>query len=165
MQRHAWHPQTVPRLKTISLRTLLAARDKLPLRPDDRIEHLLERFQVTFQAGRVSKGIHQLQRGNLVLWIIDGSLHSVELTRSPLHEPSDLVNWCGFSMHADDPLAWCRSCDIALTLDREADGAQLWRTPSGALITMQHNELWNITLRLEVEHVPRSTHSTRHADA
>lgn len=136
------------RLKTLSLRTLLTSRDHVPLRTDDRIEHLLERFRVTFDAARVSKGTCQLQRGNLVLWMHGGTLRSVELTRSPWHEPSDLVDWCGFSMHDGDPLAWCHEQDIILALDREENGGQLWSTPSGALIALQDERLWNITLVL-----------------
>ncbi|WP_169737032.1 hypothetical protein [Deinococcus pimensis] len=138
----------MPRLKTLSLRTLLTSRDHLPLRPDDRVEHLLERFRVTFHAGRVSKGWCQLQRGNLVLWLLNGTLHSVELTRSAGHEPSDVVDWCGFSMHDGDPLAWCHEHDIDLSLDREENGTQLWSTPSGARIALQDGRLWNITLVL-----------------
>lgn len=142
------HDGSVPRLKTFSLRTLLEAREKLPLRTDDRIEHLLERFQVAFSAGRVSKSVQQLQRGNLVLWFIDGMLNSVELTGSAEHVPSDLVDWDGFAIHSDDLLAWCREQHIPVRLDREAGAAQLWSTASGALIVMQDGALWNITLAL-----------------
>lgn len=138
----------MPRLKTFSLRTLLGVRAKIPLRTHDQIEHLLERFRVTFHIGRVSKGVYQLQRGNLVLWLINGTLDSVELTRSSGHEPSDLVDWDGFAIHSDDPLTWCRNQDIGITLDREEGNTQLWSTSSGALITMQDGELWNITLVL-----------------
>lgn len=77
-----------------------------------------------------------------------GTLQSVELTRSPWHEPSDLVDWCGFSMHDGDLLAWCTEHDITLALDWEESGGQLWSTPSGALIAVQDGRLWNITLVL-----------------
>lgn len=56
------------------------------------MERLLQRFGVTFHAAYVSRGTYQLQRENLVLWLPDGTLQSVEVTASSWHEPSDLVN-------------------------------------------------------------------------
>lgn len=72
----------MPRLKTISHRTLLTARYRLPLRPDDQIEHVLERFRVPLHASRVRKGSCSLMRGNLVLWFLSGQLNSPRLTAS-----------------------------------------------------------------------------------
>jgi hypothetical protein len=134
----------VPRLKTISLRTLLTARERVPLRPDDRFEHLLERFRIVFDASRVSKSLFQLQRDNLVFWLFEGVLHSVEITAR--HAPSDLVDWCGFDFSSGDLLNWCSGQGIELSLVKEVDEGQLWGSPSGALITMQGGKLWNITL-------------------
>lgn len=112
------------------------------------MEHPLARCRVTFHAACVSKGRHQLQRGNLVFWLLDGALHSVELTGSPSHRPSDLVDWCGFSILEDDPLAWCREEGIDLTLVQEEKGGQWWMTPSGASLTLQDGKVWNVTLVL-----------------
>ncbi|MEF2278760.1 hypothetical protein V3W47_10660 [Deinococcus sp. YIM 134068] len=135
----------MPRLKTISLRTLLTAREKLPLRPDDRFEHLLERFRVVFDASRVGKDLFQLQRNNLVFWLFEGMLHSIEITVG--HSPSDLVNWCGFDF-SNDILNWCAEQGIELSPMQEADEGQLWMSLSGALIALQGGSLWNITLTI-----------------
>ncbi|MBZ9749290.1 hypothetical protein K7W42_00280 [Deinococcus sp. HMF7604] len=138
----------MPRLNTISLRTLLTAREKLPLRPNDRIEHLLSRFRVTFEAGQTRKGVYQLMRGNLVFWLVDGQLSSLELATS--HAPSDLINWCGFDWVPDRDrlLRWCQAEGIPVSLQQEESGGQLWQTPSGAHVAVQGGQLWNITLRL-----------------
>ncbi|WP_412028550.1 hypothetical protein [Deinococcus yunweiensis] len=146
--RRGCHFELVPRLKTISFQTLLSAREKLPLRPDDRIEQLLEHFRVPFDAMRTGKGICHLQRGNLVLWFIEGVLNSVELTTGGQHEASDLVSWGGFDIRTDDLLAWCSGQDILLALRDDQEGGQLWVSPSGALIAIQNHQLWNVTLAL-----------------
>lgn len=132
----------------MSLRTLLTAREKLPLRSDDRLEHVLERFHVPFGAIRTGKGVSHLQRNNLVFWFIEGSLDSVEVTTSAQHGLSDLVNWGGFNPFWDDLLGWCAAQGIPVTLMHEEGGGQLWRAPSGALIALQEGRLWNVTLAL-----------------
>ncbi|WP_221088730.1 hypothetical protein [Deinococcus aquaedulcis] len=106
----------MPRLKTISLRTLLLARNKLPLRPDDRMERVLERFRLPFDACRVGKHSCYLMQGNLVFWFLSGELRSLELTVA--HEPSDLINWCGFDwvQDRDRLLHWCHAEGIPLDL-------------------------------------------------
>ncbi|ADV67052.1 hypothetical protein [Deinococcus maricopensis] len=140
----------MPRVKTLPLTTLLLDRAKLPLRADDRLEHLLERFRVVFMAARVRQGLAQLQRGNLVLWVRDGLLESLELTSSLHHEVSDLVNWGDFDIHTDDILAWCAQQGIPLRVLHEEDTSQIYQTPSGALIALQDQRLWNITLSVSV---------------
>ncbi|MVN86180.1 hypothetical protein GO986_05325 [Deinococcus sp. HMF7620] len=149
----------MPRLKTISLHTLLTVRNKLPLRHDDRIEHVLERFRVPFDASRVGKGVFYLMRGNLVFWFVDSQLSSLELTAP--HEPSDLINWCGFDWVPDRDrlLRWCQAEGIAVTLQKEEDGGQLWQAPSGALIAVQSGQLWNLTLDLFTLESPPSAGS------
>lgn len=134
--------------RNLSIRTLLTSLHHVPFRADDRIECLLERFGVTFHAASVSRGTYQLQRGNLVLWLPGGTLQTVEVTGSPWHEPSDLVDWEGFPVHGGDPLAWCREHDVDLSLRAGQDGAQLCATPSGALMALQDGQLQNITLEL-----------------
>ncbi|GBF06500.1 hypothetical protein DAERI_090086 [Deinococcus aerius] len=139
----------MPRLKTISLRTLLTDREKLPLRPDDRFEHLLDRFRVPFYAGRVGKGLFTLQRENLVLYLRDGVLNSLELTASGFYQPSDLVNWCGFDIIKDNILGWCETQGIELRLVQETEESRLWEAPSGALIAIQGDRLWNIAMSVQ----------------
>lgn len=138
----------VARSRTLSIRTLLTARDHVPFRKTDRMERLLQRFGVTFHAAYVSRGTYQLQRGNLVLWLPEGTLQSVEVTASSGHEPSDLVDWEGFPLRGGDPLAWCRDHGVELSLRSDEGGAQLWATPSGALMALQDGQLRNITLAL-----------------
>lgn len=136
----------VPKLKTISLKTLLLAKEKLPLRTDDRFEHLLERFRVPFDAYRSGNGFYILQRKNLILWMLNGVLHSVELTASYPFRPSDLVNWCGFDFPKGDILAWCEAEGIDLELAGESEESQLYKSPSGAHISLNRGRIWNITL-------------------
>lgn len=102
----------------------------MPLRPEDRLEHVLERFRVPFGAMRTGKGVVHLQHNNLVFWFIEGRLDSVEVLTSAHHGLSDLVNWCGFDPFSDDLLGWCAAHGSSLTLTREEDGGQFWETPS-----------------------------------
>ncbi|WP_146160556.1 hypothetical protein [Deinococcus arcticus] len=138
----------MPRLNTISLRTLLTARSNLPLRPDDRMEHVLLRFRVPFDAAATSKNAAQLMQGNLVFWFLKGQLDSLELTAP--HGPSDLINWCGFDwvQDRDRLLHWCQAQGIPLALVLEEGESQLWQSPSGALLSVHEGKLWNVTLDL-----------------
>ncbi|MBZ9711840.1 hypothetical protein [Deinococcus multiflagellatus] len=138
----------VPRLKTISLQTLLLARNKLPLRSDDRMEQVLVRFRVPFDAAATSRVATHLMQGKLVFWFFEGLLNSLELTAP--HEPSDLINWCGFdwAQDRDRLLHWCQVEGIPLDLMVEAGESQLWQSPSGALLSVHERRLWNVTLDL-----------------
>lgn len=138
----------VPKLKTLSLRTLLLDKQKLPLRPDDRFEHLLERFRVVFMASCMSKSTSILQRECLVFWLIEGQLHSLEITPSASEHAADLINWHGFDFPDGDILAWCDQMGIELNLINESDGDQHFKSPSGASITLSYGKLRNITLTI-----------------
>lgn len=153
--RRGGHPGMVPRLKTISLQTLLLARNKLPLRPDDRMEHVLERFRLPFDACRVGQHSCYLMQGNLVFWFLSGELRSLELTVT--HAPSDVINWCGFDwvQDRDRLLHWCHAKGISLDLMVEEGESQLWQSPSGALLSVHKGQLWNVTLDL---FTPESPH-------
>lgn len=112
------------------------------------MEHVLERFRVPFSAMRTGKGASHLQRNNLVFWFIEGRLDSVELLTSAHHGLSDLLHWGGFDPFSDDLLGRCAAQGIPVTLMHEEGGGQLWKAPSGALIALQEEQLWNVTLAL-----------------